>query len=114
MTTDQSQDAVSIEAAARFAAAQAGWIERVRGQHIRRVDGSCAGCGCYRLVRWPCVLIDIAGHAEWIRNRRAPRPAQVYPPAGGRCPEDPAASRPSIPAVGERHDAEPGEQCGVA
>ena len=114
MTTERSQDAVSIEAAARFAAEQSGWIDRVRGEHTRRPDGSCAGCGSYRLVRWPCVLIDIAGLAERIPNRRAPRPAE--PPAGGRCPTDPAASRPSPQAAvtEERPAAGPDERRGVA
>ena len=69
MRTDRSQDAVSIEAAARFAAEQLGWIERVRGQHTGRGDGSCAGCGSYRFVRWPCVLIDIAGRAEQLLGK---------------------------------------------
>ena len=107
-----------IDATARFAAAEPGWIERVRAQHTRRGDGSCAGCGSYRMVRWPCVLIDIAGRAEQLLGTGVSRRSvQVEPPAGGRCPEDPAASRPSPPSAdtaGERPAAGHSDPRGVA
>ena len=83
-----------VASAAQFAAEQAGWVERVLDRHTQRPDGTCAGCGSYRLVSWPCVLVDIANRAEQILSVAAPRPAGPERPTGARCPEDPATSRP--------------------
>ena len=93
-----SQDPTSIASAAWFAAEQSGWIDRVHTQHTPRGDDSCAGCGSYRLVPWPCVLIHIARHAATIQaaHNRRPHPDS---PAGGRCPTDPATT-PDAPAGG--------------
>ena len=63
-------DRDAFDAAVSFATAQPGWTARVGARHTPRPDGSCAGCGSYRLVRWPCVLVHIARRAE---QTRAPR-----------------------------------------
>jgi hypothetical protein len=87
-----------LASAARFAAEQAGWVERVFDRHIQRPDGSCAGCGSYRLVSWPCVLVDIANRANQILSAADQCSAEPKRPTGDRCPVNLAASRPpSLP-----------------
>jgi len=88
----------TLAAAARFGAEQPGWVDRVIDRHTQRADGSCAGCGCYRPVSWPCVLLHIARRAAQIQAARAQRGVRSESPAGGRCPTNPAASRLSPPA----------------
>lgn len=62
-----------IETAAWWAIEQPGWVERVFERHTSD-DGRCAGCGSYRPVPWPCVLIAIARRAqELIELGRAQR-----------------------------------------
>src|SRR5262249_47417749 len=39
-------------------------------RHTRRANGSCAGCGSYRAVAWPCALIHIARLAKEIQAER--------------------------------------------
>lgn len=60
------------EVAARFAAEEQGWADRVFAQHTALPSGDCAGCGCYRRVRWPCVQIRIAERVREIVGKRAP------------------------------------------
>jgi len=59
-------DGCPIDSAVRFAVQQPGWADRVMRDHRRGADGSCTGCGGYRLVRWPCVLIHIAVRAQQL------------------------------------------------
>ncbi|WP_028927956.1 hypothetical protein [Pseudonocardia acaciae] len=57
-----------IDAAAWFVAGQPGATARILERHTAREDGSCAGCGVYRPVRWPCVLVHIARRAKKISS----------------------------------------------
>lgn len=57
-------------AAARFGADEPGWIGRVVDRHTRRTNGSCAGCGSYRAVAWPCAMVHIARLAKEIQAKR--------------------------------------------
>lgn len=54
-----------IKTAAEWALAQPGWIHRVLEAHTESgaARGFCAGCGTYRLVKWPCALVAIAQSA---------------------------------------------------
>jgi hypothetical protein len=102
-----SSDSISpdpLVVAAQFAAAQPGWIERVRSAHIARADGTCAGCGTCRPARWPCVLVYIAGRAEQVVVDNSPclaPPAQPIPVTGR--PSDLAVRR--SPPVQTRAEA---------
>ena len=58
-----------LDTAVRFAAEQPGWADRVLHQHKNDGDGCCTGCGDYRLVRWPCVLVHIATRVRAIDRR---------------------------------------------
>jgi hypothetical protein len=69
---DLHQSEGSLEAAARFAAAEPGWMDRVFAAHVRGEDGRCAGCATQAgpSVRWPCVMVYIATRAHEINSGR--------------------------------------------
>ncbi|WP_028922609.1 hypothetical protein [Pseudonocardia acaciae] len=82
-----------IETAAWWAIEQPGWVERVFERHVSD-DGRCTGCGSYRPVPWPCVLVVIARRAqELIELGRAQRGGVGERPA----PRRPAPMRPRVP-----------------
>jgi hypothetical protein len=58
-----------IEVAAQFIATQGDGPERLLAIHTRRDCGACNGCGVYRPITWPCVLVAIGERALEIRRR---------------------------------------------
>lgn len=73
-----SEGSSAIEAAAKFVAGEDGAAARLLSQHTRNDHGDCAGCGGYRPVRWPCVLVHIAERAREI-NRQAAAATRATP-----------------------------------
>lgn len=59
-----------VEMAARFVSSDPGWTDRVGASHIQRLDGDCTGCGSYRPVEWPCVLVKIRQRALEIQGNQ--------------------------------------------
>lgn len=69
-----------IETAAWFLLQQPGGVGRFFARHTALESGSCAGCGTYRPVRWPCVLVYIARRAQQIHPGRAVSSADAATP----------------------------------
>jgi hypothetical protein len=90
-----------IVSAAWFVANQPGGAARLFDRHWVREDGDCNGCGVYRPVRWPCVLIYIARRAEEFGLARVLASTDL--PTD---PPHPAASqRPIVTAPQQRESA---------
>lgn len=91
-----------IEAAALFLLDQPGAVARVHEHHAPLDNGDCAGCGVYRPVIWPCVLIYIARRAEELGGER------VTGTAGCIACAEPTAVRPVAPQDRLRRPEEAG------
>lgn len=68
-----------VELAAQFVSSDPGWTDRVGATHIQRLDGDCTGCGSYRPVKWPCVLIKIRQRALEIQGSQGRKVARKSP-----------------------------------
>lgn len=79
-----------VEMAARFVAEQPGGAGRIFERHEARGDGTCTGCGVYRPVQWPCLMIFIARRAEEITDESLVRPARSAAGSGGKPEPQPA------------------------
>lgn len=97
-----------IEAAALFLIDQPGALARVREHHTPLDNGDCAGCGVYRPVTWPCVLIYIARRADELSGERA------IGTAGCTACAEPAEVRPVAPRERSRRPGEAGSSAQVA
>lgn len=97
-TAGHDSDRCSLAAAAWFVAEQPEGIARIDQRHTARPDGSCAGCGTYQPVPWPCVLVYIGQLAKHLRGQTTAGAAEITPHPDSAAP-NPAARAQQPPPI---------------